>query len=447
MLSKFDPKGKREGPDHHEDPKVQLRLLLEQKRFVLVLDNVWSNQDLECNVNAIPNGLLRSKVIITSRTFYVASGRAKSHAHIYDLSNLLSKEDTRSLFYKKAFHDDREGKCPPELKEFARCPLEDFPNSVVGLTLLRYLCLRETNVRTVPKSIKNLGFLETLDLKQTKVTKSPAQIYALHNLRHLLVYRYNVPNYVTFGAARGVKVYVGNIVVLCCIQKLSLITVKNNRKIMSDLGKLKGLRKLGLTDLERKDGRDLSTNEEEFLDLDHKEFPPHFLQRPYLKGRLERLPKWIFQLHSVAKIGLKWLKLDANESPFEALKALPNLMDLDLVRYYTREKLEFKKDTFKELKILHIEQFDQLNMMVVQNGSMPKLKKLTMTRCQNLELLPLGIEGLRSLDELLLYDMHNLFIARLQRGSEDLQAVEHIRVIHSFYLGSKQCFTGFQNLS
>ncbi|ONI12191.1 hypothetical protein PRUPE_4G149700 [Prunus persica] len=613
MLSKFDPKVKREGPDHHEDPEEQLGVLLEQKRFVLVLDNVWSKQDLGGIVNAIPNGLPGSKVIITSRKSDVASGRAKPPAHIHDLSNLLSKEDARSLFYKKAFPENREGKCPPELKEWAdkilkRCeglpfaisavgtllatkqstplewkklhdslvpnlpiisqilqpsyedlpshlktcflyfsmfpedysisrgrlirlwvaegfvmpeksigrpeksieevaegylkeligrnlvhastmevdgrvvrscrvlnlvlefiiskvenfiivscdensgcgspgekirrlsihnvsmanlsryrdlscirtllvcgqtsslsellntftflkvldlqgvPLEDFPSYVVGLTLLRYLCPRETNVRTVPKSIKKLGFLETLDLKQTKVTKLPAQIYALHNLRHLLVYCYDVPNYVTFGAARGVKVSVGNIAALCCIQKLSLITVKNNRKIISDLGELKGLRKLGLTDLERKDGRDLcrsiqkmqklstldvrSTSEEEFLDLDHEEFPPNYLQRLYLKGRLERLPKWISQLHSVAKIGLKWSKLNANESPLEALQALPNLMELDLVCYYTGEKLEFKKDTFKELKILHIEQFDQLNTMVVQNGAMPKLKKL-----------------------------------------------------------------------
>ncbi|KAI5332812.1 PREDICTED: disease resistance [Prunus dulcis] len=473
MLSKFDPKVKREGPDHHEDPEEQLGLLLEQR----------------------------------------ASGRAKPPAHIHDLSNLLSKEDARSLFYKKAFPDDREGKSvgtllatkqstplewkklhdslvpnlpiisqilqpsyedlPSHLKtcflyfsmfpedysisrerlirlwvaegfvipeisigrpeksieevaEVRSCrvlnlvlefiiskvenfitvscdensccsspgekirrlsvhnvsmanlsryrdlscirtllvcgqtsslsellntftflkvldlqgvPLEDFPSYVVGLTLLRYLCLRETNVRTVPKSIKKLGFLETLDLKQTKVTKLPAQIYALHNLRHLLVYCYDVPNYVTFGAARGVKVSVGNIAALCCIQKLSLITVKNNRKIISDLGELKGLRKLGLTDLERKDGRDLcrsiqkmqklstldvrSTSEEEFLDLDHEEFPPNYLQRLYLKGRLEWLPKWISQLHSVAKIGLKWSKLNANESPLEALQALP----------------------------------------------------------------------------------------------------------------------------
>ncbi|VVA31948.1 PREDICTED: disease resistance [Prunus dulcis] len=119
MLSKFDPKVKREGPDHHEDPEEQLGLLLEQKRFVLVLDNVWSKQDLVGIVNAIPNGLPGSKVIITSRKSDVASPRAKPPAHIHDLSNLLSKEDARSLFYKKAFPDDREGKCPPELKEWA----------------------------------------------------------------------------------------------------------------------------------------------------------------------------------------------------------------------------------------------------------------------------------------------------------------------------------------
>ncbi|KAB2636756.1 disease resistance protein RPM1-like [Pyrus ussuriensis x Pyrus communis] len=319
------------------------------------------------------------------------------------------------------------------------------------------ILLRHTNIKKVPKSIKKLGFLETLDLKHTKVANLPKQIYKLHNLHHFLVYRYDVTNYVTFEAARSVEVSAGNISSLSSIQKLSPISVKNNRKIITTLRELKGLRKLGLTvlvyeyehNIRSEDGRKLccslhemeqlstldvrSTSEDEFLDLDHDEF--------------QRLPMWISKLHSVAKIGLKWSKLQANKNPLEALQALPNLMELDLVQYHTSAELEFKANTFNMLRILHIEQFDQLNMVVVENMAMPKLEKLIMSRCQNLSLLPLGMEHLMHLDKLLLYDMPDEFIAKLGKDSEDCAYVEHIRVIHSFHLRRNQSFTGFQNLS
>ncbi|KAM1591896.1 hypothetical protein FF1_035792 [Malus domestica] len=546
MLSKFDPKGKRKESINHEDPKAQLVRALKGKKFVVVLDNVWSKQDLERIVNVLPNDLpgTGSKIVITTRYSEVASSHANS-SYIHNMSNVLSWEQAWNLFCRKAFHKS-EGKCPTQILDWAekivkKCEglplaisavancrgtapgekirhlsvhdvskgnnfssgtdlsctrtillsgqgsydselerllktfkflrvldlqginLDNFPDSVFGLTLLRYISLRHTDIKEVPKSIKKLGFLETLDLKHTKVTNLPKQIYKLRNLHHLLVYRYDVTNYVTFEAARSVELSAGNISSLSSIQKLSLISVKNNRKIITALRELKGLRKLGLTDLQKEDGRKLccslhemeqlstldvrSTSEEDFLDLDHGEFRPDFLQRLYLKGRLERLPMWISKLHSVVKIGLKWSKLQANEKPLEALQALPELMELDLVQYHTGAELKFKAETFHKLKILHIEQFDQLNKMVVENGAMPKLEKLIMSRCQNLSLLPLGMEHLTHLDELLLYDMPDEFIAKLGKDSEDRAHVEHIRVIHSFHLGSNQSFTGFQNLS
>ncbi|KAM1484026.1 hypothetical protein TB2_035266 [Malus domestica] len=468
MLSKFDPKGRRKESVNHED----LVRALKGKKFVVVLDNVWSKQDLERIVNVLPNDLpgTGSKIVITTRYSEVASSHANS-SYIHNMSKVLSWEQAWNLFCRKAFHKS-EGKCPTQILDCAekivkKCEglplaisavancrgtapgekirhlsvhdvrkgnnfssgtdlsctrtmllsgqgsydselerllktfkflkvldlqginLDNFPDSVFGLTLLRYISLRHTDIKEVPKSIKKLGFLETSDLKHTKVTNLPKQIYKLRNLHHLLVYRYDVTNYVTFEAARSVELSAGNISSLSSIQKLSLISVKNNRKIITALRELKGLRKLGLTDLQKEDGRKLccslhemeqlstldvrSTSEEDFLDLDHGEFRPDFLQRLYLKGRLERLPMWISKLHSVVKIGLKWSKLQANENPLEALQALPELMELDLVQYHTGAELKFKAETFNKLKILHIEQFDQLNKMVVENGAMPKL--------------------------------------------------------------------------
>ncbi|KAK9937662.1 hypothetical protein M0R45_014437 [Rubus argutus] len=123
-------------------------------------------------------------------------------------------------------------------------------------------------------------------------------------------------------------------------------------------------------------------------------------------------------------------------------------MKLELVDYYTGKTLEFRTETFKKLKILHIEQFEGLKKMVVESGALPMLKKLTLCKCQNLNLLPeFGLDDLKSLEELYLYDIHKEFIAKLQNDSEDRLVYKHVRVIHSFSLGSNQSFTDFKNLS
>lgn len=350
--------------------------------------------------------------------------------------------------------------------------LNNFPKYVVTLKLLRYLSLRDTQVEVVPESIKDLVWLETLDLKHTGVTSLPEEIYQLHNLRHLLVCGKEVNNYVTsFGAARGVEVVSSGKVKdlfhkkrsigdLASMEQLSLIKVNKKTELIRALGKLIRLRKLRLVDLESGDGRELcasiekmenlstfdvtSTSLEEDLDLDHLQSPPCDLQRVYLKGRLQRLPQWISKLSCLSKIGLKWSKLDDQHcTPFDALEALPHLMELELVNYYTGDSLAFRTATFKQLMVLSVEQFEDLSSLVIENGAMPKLKKLTMSTCQDLKELPVGVEGLICLDQLLLHDMPDEFIAKLQHASEYRHVVQHIRVIDSFKLGRLHSSAGF----
>ncbi|KAK0600293.1 hypothetical protein LWI29_013471 [Acer saccharum] len=334
-------------------------------------------------------------------------------------------------------------------------PLAEFPKEIVELTLLRYLSLRGTQVATVPKSIKKLAYLETLDLKQTFVTKLPFEIYALKSLRHLLVYRNNFKNYVAFDSVQGVEVPAG-VKGLSAIQKLSLINATKHKKIIAELKALVQLRKLGLIGLKREDGRAFcasikemrklltldvsSSHKEEYIELDDMDDkPPSILQRLYLEGRLHKIPGWISSLHSLVRIGLRWSRLET--SPLEALQVLPNLMELEMVDAYTGDTLEFKAETFKELKFLHLEQIDSLNTVIVEEKAMPKLEKLTICKCEKMELLPLHINKLTKLQELLVYDMHNNFINRLQKNSDFRYMIEHIPVVHSFTLDSNQdCF-------
>ncbi|TXG68109.1 hypothetical protein EZV62_009384 [Acer yangbiense] len=374
----------------------------------------------------------------------------------------------RSLFifeWDDSFHSSRIRKLLHDLKlvrslDLEGAPLTKFPEEIVELTLLRYLSLRGTQVATVPKSIKKLAYLETLDLKHTCVTKLPFEIYALKFLRHLLVYRYNFKNYVAFDSVQGVEVPAG-VEGLSAIQKLSLINATKNKKIIAELKALVQLRKLGLIGLKREDGRALcasikemeklltldvrSSHKEEYIELDDMDDkPPSILQRLYLKGRLHKIPGWISSLHSLVRIGLRWSRLET--SPLEALQVLPNLMELEMVDAYTGDKLEFKAETFKELKFLHLEQIDRLNTVIVEAKAMPKLEKLTLCKCEKMEMLPLYINNLTKLQELLVYDMHNNFINRLQKNSEFRDMIEHIPVIHSFTLESNQDWS-LQNFS
>ncbi|KAF8031758.1 hypothetical protein BT93_D0850 [Corymbia citriodora subsp. variegata] len=337
-------------------------------------------------------------------------------------------------------------------------PLEDFPDDIVKLVLLKYLSLRETNIKTVPDSIKKLTLLETLDLKQTRVTQLPRSIFQLHRLRHLLVYRYDVKSYVNFDSAKGVEMHSGS-GALSSMQKLMLIEA--TPELIKKVDGMINLRKLGLVNLKSKDGRKVCESIQkmkhlstlylraelgDYLELDHIQIKPgfEFLQRLYLGGQLQKVPTWVSSLQSLIKVGLRWSRLNIN--PLQALQHLPNLIQLHMVDSFMGQTLEFKANTFKKLKILSIEQFSELRMVVVQVNAMPALETLTFCKCEKLNMLPLGMNMLSFLQKLVLYDMDREFIYQLRKNSEDRNLVSHIRAIHSYTLGHDQSWV-FENLS
>ncbi|KAF8391708.1 hypothetical protein HHK36_024017 [Tetracentron sinense] len=316
---------------------------------------------------------------------------------------------TRSLFM--SWKTDLSGSSMDVLSSFDSlkvldlqdAPITEFPDAT--LSQLRYLSLRNTKISQLPKSLGHSRNLETLDLKQTRVVELPTQILKLERLRHLLIYRYNnINKYVFLGCVQGLKVSTG-IQHLSSLQKLSFIKATGGRSIIKELGKLTELRKLGVVELKREDGKYLCISIEkmknlltldvtskhmgEVLDLHDMDTPPRLLQRLYLKGHLEKFPRWISLLRDLVRIGLKWSKLKDN--PLEALEALPSLIELKLADAYTGQELVFGAGGFQRLEILELDLFDQLNMVTVHDNTMPRLQKLTMSRCENLKIAP--VEG------------------------------------------------------
>ncbi|KAF8017805.1 hypothetical protein BT93_H2875 [Corymbia citriodora subsp. variegata] len=91
--------------------KQVVKDFLQQKRYVIVLDDVWDKEALEGIKYAMPNSSC-SRILITTRVANIATFLS-NESKVYTCKPLSSK-DSWSLFCKKAF---RGKPCPPQLEQ------------------------------------------------------------------------------------------------------------------------------------------------------------------------------------------------------------------------------------------------------------------------------------------------------------------------------------------
>ncbi|XP_058112830.1 disease resistance protein RPM1-like [Magnolia sinica] len=109
----------------------ELRSYLQNKRYVLVLDDVWEAHVWNFVSNALPTGEYGSWVMITTRKGNVASSSNIGPSnHIYNLQP-LHPENAWSLFCRKAFQSNEENSCPQELEKLS----QSFVKKCQGLPL------------------------------------------------------------------------------------------------------------------------------------------------------------------------------------------------------------------------------------------------------------------------------------------------------------------------
>ncbi|KAF8017620.1 hypothetical protein BT93_H2726 [Corymbia citriodora subsp. variegata] len=95
--------------------KQIVKCFLQQKRYIIVLDDVWNSNALEGIKYAMPNSSFCSRILITTRTADVATG-SFNQSKVYELEP-LPLEESWSLFCKKAFYGNP---CPPHLENLSR---------------------------------------------------------------------------------------------------------------------------------------------------------------------------------------------------------------------------------------------------------------------------------------------------------------------------------------
>ncbi|XP_050377407.1 disease resistance protein RPM1-like [Argentina anserina] len=326
--------------------------------------------------------------------------------------------------------------------------LQVFPKEVVKLVFLKYLSLRNSKVKQIPSSIKELRYLQTLDLKHSHVLELPDEILYLKQLRHLLVYRYEVESYARFNAKYGVKLPAG----ICCLQSLQkLCFIEANQysgDLMAELGSMNQLRRLGILKLRHEDAETLCSSIQKMpnlrsfsvssaeinglIDLSYMSSAPKFLRRLYLTGRLANLPHWIPALQNLVRLFLKWSQL--KEDPLVHLQGLPNLVHLELLQVFDGQSLHFGAGGFPRLKLLGIDKLDELQSVTIDEGAMPCLEKLIIQRCELLKKVPSGIEHLSNLKLLEFFDMPDELIRALQPdGGEDRMKIAHVAAVYYSY--------------
>ncbi|RWR73997.1 disease resistance protein RPM1-like protein [Cinnamomum micranthum f. kanehirae] len=304
--------------------------------------------------------------------------------------------------------------------------IESVPDELVELFNLRYLDLSKTNVEELPRSIGRLQNLQTLHIGDTKIKILPKGVGKLKKLRHAFI-------------SSGVHAPDG-IFNLNCLQSLSMIGI--NDDTIRKVGNLTQLRCLGIENVKRNHGKELSASlqkmkallnlsvevisAEEILDLDAVSSPPAHLKYLWLDGRLERLPPWIGSLQYLVSLAL--LRSHLKEDPLSSLEALPNLMTLRLIMAYVGEELCFRHGCFLRLKVLAIYYIPKLNIIKIENGSMTRIEKLFLKECPELRRIPEGLQYLTTLQELGLIDMSEELIQRIKAGDE-LVNLLHIPLI------------------
>jgi disease resistance protein RPM1 len=130
---------------------------LHLKRYVIVLDDVWSIDLWSIIRTAFPNNRYGSRIILTTRNKNVATSVGIG-SRVHQLAPLQEK-DAWALLCKKAFWNDTDHLCPKELKHLAMAILkkcEGLPLAIVAVGGL--MCSRSKTVVEWKKVLESLNW-------------------------------------------------------------------------------------------------------------------------------------------------------------------------------------------------------------------------------------------------------------------------------------------------
>lgn len=126
-----------------DELRAFVKEFLKERRYVIVIDDVWSTDAWDSIKYALPDGGCSSRVILTTRNADIAiTSSRESHGYVHKMKP-LSIQDSWALFCRKTF---LEYTCPPHLEDVSHSILskcEGLPLAILAISGL--LALKDTS--------------------------------------------------------------------------------------------------------------------------------------------------------------------------------------------------------------------------------------------------------------------------------------------------------------
>ncbi|KAF7082191.1 hypothetical protein CFC21_086072 [Triticum aestivum] len=158
--------------------------------------------------------------------------------------------------------------------------------------------------------------------------------------------------------------------------------------------------------------------------------PPSSLESLALQGKLVNVTEWIHKLQNLSKLVLSNSRLEQVDDAIQALGVLPNIAVLRLhYKSFRGTQLHFQRSSFPSLMVLELHYLDNLQSVVFEEDTMPKLELLQIGVCKELKDIS-GLPALKSLKEIQLPAASGLYrkIFEAQREEVERQVADHVRV-------------------
>ncbi|OAY79501.1 Disease resistance protein RPM1, partial [Ananas comosus] len=188
----------------------EIRTYLQCKKYVLILDDVWSTDVLDNIKNALLNSNSKSRIVLTTRIRDVAL--LANENHMFELKPLQA-DDSWDLFCKNAFWKSANKICPPPLEQCAKRIVEKcggLPLAIVSIA--RLLSFREQTRSKWEKVYKDLEWYLTNN--ESKLHGKVHDILKLslddlpHYLQNCFLYCSSFPEYYTIESDRLIRLWV-----------------------------------------------------------------------------------------------------------------------------------------------------------------------------------------------------------------------------------------------
>ncbi|XP_044423949.1 disease resistance protein Pik-2 isoform X2 [Triticum aestivum] len=420
----------------------------------------WSGKVRSCRVHDIMVEVIMSKSLEENFASYFCENGTTLDSH----------DKIRRLFFQSSSHlVQRTSASVAHVRTFRMSPsMEEIPFFFAHLRLLRvldmqgssclsnkdldcicnffqlkYLSLRNTSISKLPRFIGHLNYLETLDIRETLIKKLPSSAKSLVRLKHLLVghktHLTRTGSVKSFRRSSGLEMTPGVLMNMASLQSVCHIEIKKDPSVFQEISLLRNLKKLNvlfhgvevnwkpcLESLSNLPGSvrslsiqifdgDGSISSEEMLSS--VESPPLLVTSFGLTGKLERLPLWAASLRNVSTFTLRNNGLHADA--IDVLGDLPSLLCLKLYhKSYADDCLIFPQGKFLKVKLLVIDNLENIDKVCFKDGSVPCLERLTLSFLREPKHGISGLENLLKLKEIEffgnIYSYRPLLGARVQ---------------------------------